>query len=177
MRDNDALDNNPHISRQALESLHQELFSWALSRCNHERAAAEDLMQQAYVEVLSGRARFDNKSALKTFMFGVVQNLARSRFRRISSQLRLLNTYLPREDMLVDQVVVESDQDRQTVWNAVQALPPRQRDITELVFCRDMTVEQASSVMRVSVGTGRVHYDRAKKALALSLRLLRGERL
>jgi DNA-directed RNA polymerase specialized sigma24 family protein len=32
-----------------------------------------------------------------------------------------------------------------------------------------MTVEEASAVMGVSVGTGRVHYDRAKKALKTHL--------
>ena len=69
MRDHDALENNPHVSRQALEALHGQLFGWALSRCGYDDAVAEDLMQQSYVEVLSGRARFDNKSTLKTFMF------------------------------------------------------------------------------------------------------------
>jgi RNA polymerase sigma-70 factor (ECF subfamily) len=89
MRESDALDNNPHVSRSALEAIHSQAYGWALSRCDFDHATAEDLMQQAYVELLSGKARFDNKSSLKTFVFSVVQNLARSRFRRLSSRLRL----------------------------------------------------------------------------------------
>jgi DNA-directed RNA polymerase specialized sigma24 family protein len=88
MREHDALEHNPQVSRKALEALHSQLFGWALSRCGFDQATAEDLMQQAYVEVLSGRARFDNKSTLKTFVFGVVQNLARSRFRRLAVHMR-----------------------------------------------------------------------------------------
>ena len=78
MRDSDVLDNNPHVSRSALEAMHGQVFGWALSRCNYEQAVAEDLVQQAYVELLTGKARFDGASSLKTFVFAVVQNLALS---------------------------------------------------------------------------------------------------
>ena len=169
MRDGDALDNNPHITRSALEAIHGQVFGWALSRCDFDRAAAEDLMQQAYVELLSGSARFDNKSSLKTFVFAVVQNLARSRFRRLSSRLRLTKRI---EAEPVDHVEHEPMDEQGNVWQAVHRLPARQRDIIELVFCRDMTVEEASAVMGVSVGTGRVHYDRAKKALRDNVRTI-----
>ena len=43
MRDSDVLDNNPHVSRSALEAIHGQVFGWALSRCNYERTVAEDL--------------------------------------------------------------------------------------------------------------------------------------
>ena len=160
MTDSDALDNNPHVSRSALEAIHSQVYGWALSRCDFDHATAEDLMQQAYVELLSGKALFDNKSTLKTFVFGVVQNLARSRYRRLSSRLRLVRKYS--QDHVAE---AAEPRDDDGVWRAVRALPARQRDVIELVFCRDLTVEQAAAVMGVSTGTGRVHYDRAKKAL------------
>jgi len=163
MRDSDALDNNPHISRSALEAIHSQVYGWALSRCDFDHATAEDLMQQAYVELLSGNARFDNKSTLRTFVFSVVQNLARSRFRRVSSRLRLVKKY--HREAIVQSVETAEPLADDGVWRAVRALPARQRDIIELVFCRELTIEQASAVMGVTTGTGRVHYDRAKKAL------------
>jgi len=179
MREEDALENNPQVSRRALAGLHGELYGWSLSRCGFDHAAAEDLMQQAYVEVLSGRARFDNKSKLKTFLFGVVQNLARSRFRRLATRLRLVKTYAVDlraqvgEGGVEEHGAAEDHAEKRRIWQAVEALPARQRDITELVFCRDLSVAEASAVMGISVGTGRVHYDRAKNALAKSLATVR----
>ena len=168
MRDSDALDNNPYVSRAALAALHAELSGWALSRCDFNHAAAEDLVQQAYVELLSGKARFDNKSTLKTCVFSVVQNLAKSRFRRLSSRLRLVRTY--EQDIVGETVDSGEPRVDDGVWRAARALPERQRDVIELVFCRDLTVEQAAAVMGVTTGTGRTHYDRAKKALRDRLR-------
>ncbi len=173
MKDDDALANNPQVSRQALEAVHSQLFGWALTRCGFDRSAAEDLMQEAYVAVLSGAARFDNKSALKTFLFGVVQNLARSHFRQIAIRMRLVTSYAADAEEADTGETEMDDRESRQVWRAVEGLPARQRDITELVFCRDMTIEEASTVMGVSVGTGRVHYDRAKKALAGRLSALR----
>jgi len=167
MRDDDALENNPEITRSALEALHGQVFGWALSRCDYDRAAAEDLVQQAYVELLCGRARFEAKSSLKTFVFGVVQNLARGHYRKLATRLRLVKQHANElEPAAVD---VQEPDDAGPLWQAVQALPARQRDIVELVFCRDMTIEEASNVMGVTVGTGRVHYDRAKKSLRSKL--------
>ncbi len=163
MRESDALDKNPYVSRAALAAVHGQLYGWALSRCDFNNAAAEDLMQQAYVELLSGSARFDNKSSLKTFVFSVVQNLARGRYRRAASRLRLVKQH---EQLASAETIHAEEPERDpSIWNAVQELPARQRDIIELVFCRELTIEEAAKVMRVSTGTGRVHYDRAKKAL------------
>ncbi len=167
MRDGDALENNPHVSRCALEAIHSQVFGWALSRCRFDHTAAEDLVQQAYVELLSGRARFDNKSSLKTFVFAIVQNLAKNRYRRLVSRLRLAKQLAAQPHEV--NVIADEPDSRSEVWKAVYTLPARQRDIIELVFCRDLTIEEASSVMGVSIGTGRVHYDRAKKALRTAL--------
>ena len=167
MRHDDVLENNPRVSRSALEAIHDQVFGWALSRCDYQHAVAEDLVQQTYVELLTGKAKFEERSSLKTFVFSVVQNLSRSRFRRVASRMRLVQEV--KRNMPDEAVVAPTITEHPNLWATVQQLPQRQRDVIELVFCRDMTIEEASHVMGVTTGTGRVHYDRAKKALRVSL--------
>ena len=173
MTEHDALDNNPHVSRQALAALHEQLYGWSLSRCGYDPSTAEDLMQQAYVEILSGRARFDEKSSLKTFLFAVVQMLARGRFRKLTSTLKLVENAALQSEVLNTEAPNIDAARSHIVWQAVQALPARQRDITELVFCREMTIEevQAPGVFEWHLDDSDAPTDRAN----LTIRLQSGQ--
>jgi RNA polymerase sigma-70 factor (ECF subfamily) len=117
--------------------------------------------------MLTGKAKFERRSSLKTFVFSVVQNLARGRYRRMASRMRLVQVV--EQNTLESSVAAPTSDESPALWRAVQELPQRQRDVIELVFCREMTIEDASRVMGVTTGTGRVHYDRAKKALRAKL--------
>src|SRR6266702_2878865 len=65
-----------------LEELHAAAFGWALSCCGWDRSAAEDVLQATYLKLLDGRARFDGRSTVRTFVFGVIARTAREARRR-----------------------------------------------------------------------------------------------
>ena len=67
-----------------------------------------------------------------------------------------------------DLAAERSDQ-RAMLLEALKTLSPRQREMLQLVFYHDMTIEEAAGVMQISLGSARAHYDRGKKALALKL--------
>jgi RNA polymerase sigma-70 factor (ECF subfamily) len=52
---------------------------------------------------------------------------------------------------------------------ALGALSERQRELLHLVFYEEMSIAEAATVLGVSVGTARQHYERGKANLAVEL--------
>lgn len=52
--------------RRELAARHGDAHAWALSCCRRNRTDAEDVLQETYLTVLDGRARFDGRSSFTT---------------------------------------------------------------------------------------------------------------
>ena len=142
-----------------IESLHPASFAWALGCCRRNRDDAEDVLQTVYLMVLDGRAAFDGRSALRTWLFAVIRRTATALYRkRALRDALLLRFFHPPGQM-------EMRAPEAGLVRALGQLPRRQREVIELVFYHDMTVDAAAAVMGVTPGSARVHYDRAKTRL------------
>ena len=156
-----------------LEHLHPASWGWALACCARHRELAEDVLQSAYLKILSGRARYDGRSSFKTWVFGVIRLTAMEEMRRhnVGGMLEPLADDL---DECIDpspmaDAVAESSEQTALLVAALTTLSARQREVLHLVFYHDMTIEEAATVMNVSIGSARTHYERGKKALAKHL--------
>ena len=159
-------DDLPH----QLERLHAAAFGWALSCCAWDRSTAEDVLQVSYLKLLDGRARFEGRSSLRTFVFGVIARTAREMRRK--AQVR---RWLPLASLLLGPAMADGRPDPETavaradeterLVRALARLPNRQRQILHLVFYEDLTIAEAAQVAGVAVGTARTHYERGKAAL------------
>jgi RNA polymerase sigma-70 factor (ECF subfamily) len=58
---------------KALESLHPQSFAWALRCCQGDREIAADVLQNTYLKVLESKARYAERSGLKTWLFSVIR--------------------------------------------------------------------------------------------------------
>ena len=127
------------------------------------------MLQSTYLRVLEGRARFGGRSSFKTWLFSVVRNVAAERRRRgwleNLARWKKPSALESAEAGTGPLEAVESEQRGARVRHALGMLGARQREVLELVFFHELTVEEAAAVMGVRLGTARAHYHRGKLRL------------
>lgn len=157
-------------SSEALAELHEPAYRWALICCGMDEDEAQETMQTVYLEILTGRACYQGRSTLKTWLFAVVRNTAlrllagRVRARERADRLACLVPPAPATDPALDEAA--DGQTRRSVLSALQHLPQQQRLIIELVYYHELSVSEAAEVMGVTAGSASQHFHRAKRALA-----------
>ena len=147
--------------------------------CGRDRDDAEEVLQTVYLTVLDGHARYDGRSTFRTWLFGVIRRTAASERRKTWLRGLLLEREAGREKpgagilapdpFAPPDTEVEHESRRDGLRHALGHLAKRQREVLQLVFYHDLTVEEAACVMHVSVGSARTHYARGKTNLAAML--------
>lgn len=158
--------------RRQLERAHADCFGWAMACCSRDRDDAEEVLQTVYLKVLDGRARYDARSSFRTWLFGVIRRTAVSERRKAWLRGLLLKREadgLKPEAAAPPDAEVERDSRRNGLRQALARLAARQREVLHLVFYHELTVDEAATVMGVSVGSARTHYARGKARLAALL--------
>jgi RNA polymerase sigma factor (sigma-70 family) len=167
--------------KRELERAHADCFGWAMACCRRDRDDAEEVLQTVYLTVLDGRARYDGRSSFRTWLFGVIRLTAASERRKAWLRGLLLERewegggarretgILAPNSLAAPDSEVELESRRDGLRHALGQLAKRQREVLQLVFYHDLTVEEAAIVMRVRVGSARTHYARGKARLATLL--------
>ncbi len=152
--------------RAELEKHHRESYGWALSCCAHSRSEADNVVQAVYLKVLEGKARFEGKSAFKTWLFAVIRITANEE-RRWQTLRQVWLKRSPKAEAAVEspETTVYRNEIRNRCRSALALLPRRQREVLQLVFYHELSLSEAAAVMSVSLGSARSHYERGKRRL------------
>jgi len=151
-----------------LSQLHESSYGWALACCARDRDEASDVLKDVYFKMLSGRVRWDGRSTLKTFVFGVVRLTAMERRRWRFFRGRVVTGAEP-DDVPAPSAPLVDRQTAEALARALAKLSERQREVLHLVFYEGLSIAEASVVMKVSLGTARVHYERGKAEMFVML--------
>ena len=166
---------------EALSALYRR---WAgpvqrfLERMVHERATAEELMQETFVRVHGARDRYAADARFSTWLFRIARNLALNELDRARNKAAHLSTDTPaRNDdeapalMLVSggagvDELAHARRERHRVEQALEALPERQRTALWLVAVEGHSYAETAEVLEASPQSVKALIHRARENLA-----------
>jgi len=112
---------------------------------------AEDLSVDAFTALARDKGRFQGKSALKTYLFGIGRNLALCHIRERKNESHIPfedswvaageATALPEENLIRDERGTQLDL-------AMQKLKPEHRQVLRLLYFQNMSYAQAGEAMK-----------------------------
>ena len=141
--------------------------------------SAEDVVQEAWLGMLSGLARFEGRSSLRTWTFTILVNRARTRGARDARTLprspledgteepaqpwfRVATEVTPESAVLSREILLQLDR-------AISALPSRQRQVVTMREIEGMSAEEVCAALGISAANQRVLLHRARVALRAAL--------
>lgn len=152
-----------------LEEHHKDCYGWALHCCNGDREMSSEVLQNSYLKMLERENTFKGTAEFKTWAFTIIKNTAIDEGRRRKKETMLIQRGNNLPDAFYDQGF-ENEYDRKLAKTffaeGLNQLSERQRQIMQLVFYHDFSLNQSAVVLNLSPGSVRKHYDRAKKSLA-----------
>ena len=136
--------------------------AWLLLR---DRAAAEDVVQEAFLRMHRRRLREPDRAA--GYLRTTVVNLARGRLRHLAVAERHQERPSDRSQ------AVDQGDDRRLVLAALDELPTRQRECMVLRYYLDLSERDIAEALGISTGSVKTHVHRAMTALESSLENVR----
>jgi RNA polymerase sigma-70 factor (ECF subfamily) len=147
-------------------------LAWRFSR---DRAAAEDMAQEAFITAYKALPTFEGRSAFSTWLTSIALNSYRARMRRDGPPSLSLDLLLgPRPSSLVLRPSTtapsaareyESRETSEAVRRAVLALPVRYRDALVLFHLQEMDLNETARVLGVKEGTLKARLHRGRELL------------
>ena len=112
-----------------LQKHHRDAYLWARQCCSFDDDQAKDVLQAVYLKILEGKAKFNEKSSAKTWLFSVIRYTAIDHFKK-EKRLEPLDIGLE----IPDWTEINTDEPI-SYEGLIQQLSPMQAQVLLMVFC------------------------------------------
>jgi RNA polymerase sigma-70 factor (sigma-E family) len=139
-----------------------------------DNAAAEDIVQDAFVKLHRGWGRLRDPEAALPYLRACVVNGGRSRLRRLRTSRAYVATQAAGGDRVAEHLPSAEhrallNESHRELLAAVQTLPERQRQVLVLRYYAECTESETADTLGISVGAVKSHAHRAVASLGKKL--------
>lgn len=162
--------------REALAEAYKLYFErvYALAyKYTCSESISSDVVQDVFIKLWSNRSKISLELPLEQQVFVISKNILFDHFRKRSREEKLLQSYDEGILSLTERGDEEIREKRlQKVYDALNKLPQRQKEILELSRFQGLTYEEIASKLHLSPHTVSSHLSAALKNLKKQLSLL-----
>lgn len=155
-----------------LMSTYKERLYWQIRRIVQVHNDADDVLQNTFIKVYNGIARFEGKSKLYTWLYRIATNEAishmQSKARQSASSLDDVNNLMANQ--LKADPWFDGDAIQLKLQEAISQLPEKQKMVFNLRYYEEMPYEEMSGMLNTSVGALKASYHHAVKKIEASLK-------
>lgn len=144
----------------------QELYQFVL-RFTGDSVAAEDVVQEAFLQVYKSAGNFDPTRRFKPWLFTIAANKARDYLRRVSRRREVpFEAYVGSEDKagqrFIDLLAGEDvqphedlllDEKRQAVKSVMEVMPARLSEVLILAYYHRFAYKEIAEIVGIPLGT------------------------
>lgn len=154
-----------HAMRTLFIRHNVRVFRFVLGKVK-DRALAEDLVSEIFLEVLRNAHRFAGRSSLSTWLLAIARFKAISAMKRRKAHFEL-DEALDIEDPAEDPEVAAQTEDRnQKLRVCLTRLSPDHREILDLVYYHEEPIELVAKIVGIPLSTVKTRMFYARKHLA-----------
>jgi RNA polymerase sigma-70 factor (ECF subfamily) len=155
---------------------HVRVYRFVLRLVGNE-AVAEDLISEVFLDVWRQADRFEGRSAVSTWMLAIARFKALSALRKRPDEELDEETAAAIEDTEDDPEVSMQKKDKgQVLRKCLDALSPEHREIIDLVYYHEKSVEEVAEIVGIPENTVKTRMFYARKKLAELLKAAGVER-
>ena len=144
----------------------KRLLSYLTRLVKSENFAAE-ILQETFIRIWNSRQNIDPGQSFRSFLFRIAENLVYDFFRKAARDKKLeaslINSSCGEYSHIEE--TINTKEDNQQLRDAINTLPPKRRQVFQLVKMEERSYEEVSELLHVSTSTINDHVVKATKAI------------
>lgn len=135
-----------------------------------DKAEADDVAQEVFIQAYMKLDQFDAERPLRPWLLGIVTNLSRNRWRTINRYKAMLQRFWQNEPAATkhsNETVAQVE--AQSLWQAVWQLRPQAQEIIYLRYFLELSEAETAAALKIVPGTAKSRLHRALKHLRTAI--------
>lgn len=161
---------NPIAFEKIYYSYSPKLFASLLKLVKSD-SIAQEILQDVFLKVWENRKNIDPEKSFRSYLFTIAENKAYDFFRRAARDKKLYETLIAAATEHYEHIETDffSKEDSKIIEKAIGSLPPQRQLIFRLSKQEELSYDEISKRLGISVSTISDHIVKANKSIRIFL--------